>query len=156
MSRVITFNKDGYDPFIDVIKAYAIICVLVGHTFPYLDQTGYSLWYGMQVPLFVLVQVFHVFKKENQSFNCKKILWRIFIPFIILQTGLFLLLLLFSKNSFDALITQTAIGGGKWTGLLFPLGLLATCHYIAIDKKMVHNWQQNKTSHCLYCFMRGI
>ena len=81
MSKVITFNKDGYDPFIDVIKAYAIICVLVGHTFPYLDKTGYCLWCDMQVPLFALVQVFHVFKKENQSFNCKKILWRIFIPF---------------------------------------------------------------------------
>lgn len=30
-----------------------------------LFETGYSLWYGMQVPLFVLVQVFHAPKKES-------------------------------------------------------------------------------------------
>lgn len=111
MSKVIAFNKEGYDPFIDVIKAYAIICVLAGHTFSHLDQTGYGLWYGMQVPLFVLVQVFHAFKKEGQTFNFKKTMWRIFVPFIVLQTGLLLLLLLFSSKDCGTLIVQTAIGG---------------------------------------------
>lgn len=131
MSKVITFNKEGCDSFIDVIKAYAIICVLAGHTFSHLDQTGYGLWYGMQVPLFVLIQVFHAFKKDNQFFNSKKILWRIFIPFIILQMGLFLLLLLFSKISFDALITQTIIGGGMDLVLIslgFTCNLPLYCH----------------------------
>lgn len=119
MSKVIILNKKGYDPFIDFIKAYAIICVLAGHTFPYRDETGYGLWYGMQVPLFVLVQVFHVFKKENPSFNFKKTMWRVFVPFIILQLGLFLLLL-FHSNSLNFWIDQYIIGGGIGPGSYFP------------------------------------
>lgn len=85
MKKIITFNRSGYDPFIDFIKAYAIICVLMGHTFPYLDKTGYVLWYGMQVPLFVLVQTFHVFKKTYYKFDIKKCFQRILIPFFIIQ-----------------------------------------------------------------------
>lgn len=85
MYKVITFNKTGYDPFLDFIKAYAILCVLLGHTFPFLHETGYPLWYGMQVPLFVLIQVFHVFKKDTYKFNIKKIIQRILVPYLLVQ-----------------------------------------------------------------------
>lgn len=81
----IVFNKTGYDPFIDFIKAYAIICVLLGHTFPYTHETGYYLWYGMQVPLFILVQTFHVFKKDVYHLNLKKTISRILLPFLFVQ-----------------------------------------------------------------------
>jgi len=64
-AKTVSFNKTGYDPFIDFIKAYAILCVLIGHTLPFTDYWGYGLWAGMQVPLFVLVQVFHGFKKDT-------------------------------------------------------------------------------------------
>lgn len=149
MSRVITFKKEGYDPFIDVIKAYAIICVLVGHTFPYLEQTGYSLWIGMQVPLFVLVQVFHVFKKENQSFNCKKILWRIFIPFFVLQIVLFIFIQLFSDKSFSALISKFAIGGENGPGSYFPWVYLQ----LAIILPLIRRWftTGSKTRKAIAC-----
>jgi len=66
MTYCITFNTKGYDGFIDFIKAYAIICVLIGHTLiPYLHDIGYCIWAGMQVPLFILVQSFHGYKKER-------------------------------------------------------------------------------------------
>lgn len=81
----ITFRTSGYDAFIDFIKAYAILCVLIGHTFPFLHETGYPLWYGMQVPLFVLIQVFHVFRRENYSFNLKQMFQRIMLPYLIVQ-----------------------------------------------------------------------
>ena len=81
----ITLNKSGYEPFFDFIKAYAILCVLMGHTIPFLKETGYSLWYGMQVPLFVLIQSFHALKKENYSFSIKKISKRIIYPFLLIQ-----------------------------------------------------------------------
>ena len=45
--QTITFNKSGYDPFIDYIKAFAIICVLIGHTFPFPEYWGYRLFAGM-------------------------------------------------------------------------------------------------------------
>lgn len=85
MNHTVIFNKTGYEPFFDFIKAYAILCVLMGHTIPFLKETGYSLWYGMQVPLFVLVQVFHVLKKDSYSFSIKKILNRIVCPFLLIQ-----------------------------------------------------------------------
>ena len=119
MNYTITFNKSGYDPFIDFIKAYAILCVLMGHTFPYLKASGYSLWYGMQVPLFVLVQVFHVLKKESYSFSVKKMLKRIVCPFLLIQiipTGCEL----FSHVCTKDLIINWLIGGGYGPGAYYP------------------------------------
>lgn len=36
----IQFNQTGYDPFLDFIKAFAIVSVLIGHTFPFIDKVG--------------------------------------------------------------------------------------------------------------------
>lgn len=120
MERVVTFNKVGYDPFIDFIKAYVIICVLLGHTFPYLDETGYCLWYGMQVPLFVLVQVFHAFKKEQVSFNVRKLFVRILLPYIIVQSLLLSILLIREEINYKLLIDNMLIGGGNGPGSYYP------------------------------------
>lgn len=74
----ISFNTKGYDVFIDFIKAYAIMCVLFGHTFLWLDKVGYGVWAGMQVPLFILVQAFHWYKKDKPVINFVKILKRVY------------------------------------------------------------------------------
>ena len=108
----ITFNKSGYEPFFDFIKAYSILCVLMGHTIPFLNETGYSLWYGMQVPLFVLVQVFHVFKKDCFSFNTKLISKRIIIPFLIIQIIPICLTIFNSKIDNNLIINYISRGGG--------------------------------------------
>ena len=120
MERIVTFNKVGYDPFIDFIKAYAIICVLLGHTFLYLDETGYCLWYGMQVPLFVLVQVFHAFKKEKAPLSLRKIFARILLPYAIVQFLLLIVLLLESCSDYKSLIVNTLIEGGRGPGSYYP------------------------------------
>lgn len=86
MSHIISFNKKGYDPFIDFLKAYAILCVLFGHTFPHLNEIGYGMWAGMQVPIFILIQSFHSLKKELTKLNIIKVAKRIFIPFAITTT----------------------------------------------------------------------
>ena len=83
--RQIVFVKNGYDPFIDFIKAYAIICVLIGHTIPYSELWGYGLWAGMQVPLFILIQSFHFFKREANSVSIKKIFNRVLLPFLVVE-----------------------------------------------------------------------
>lgn len=90
----ITFNKEGYDDFIDFIKAYAIIAVLIGHTFPYLERVGYCAWLGMQVPFFILVQTFHCFKKAEIRTNFRKALLRVFVPFLILELLTFIIALI--------------------------------------------------------------
>ena len=87
--KTITFNKTGYDPFFDFIKAWAIICVIFGHTFPYLNQVGYSLWLGIQVPLFILIQVFHSYKNDTSKINLAKIFSRVFLPFVICEIIVF-------------------------------------------------------------------
>lgn len=56
----IVFQKKGHDTFIDFIKAYAILGVLVGHTLFFINRIpGYNLFFRIDVPLFLLIQVFH-------------------------------------------------------------------------------------------------
>lgn len=115
----IHFTKDGYDPFIDFIKAYAIICVLLGHTLPNLKSWGYPLWAGMQVPLFLLVQTFHCYKKKENKINIKKLITRILLPFIIAETLIFVCLL-FSGGDINSILHRFAIGGGLGPGSYYP------------------------------------
>ena len=115
----IEFNKTGYDPFIDFIKAFAILAVLAGHTSLHLRESGYALWYGMQVPLFVLVQTFHVLKKEDYRLDFKKLFLRIFLPFLAVQAVLICYGLLTSEDT-GAFLRYTIRGGGLGMGSYFP------------------------------------
>lgn len=83
-STVVTFNQQGRDLYIDFLKAFAILCVLFAHTIPCLDEVGYGLWAGMQVPLFLLIQVFHA-TKTSKPLKVSRIISRIFVPFVISQ-----------------------------------------------------------------------
>lgn len=109
--KVITFNTKGYDGFIDFIKAYAIICVLFGHTFLWLDKVAYGVWAGMQVPLFILIQSFHAYKRDKLNINIRKILQRVLLPFFIIEVITFGLSLLFMDYDCNELIHK-GIGGG--------------------------------------------
>ena len=127
----ITFNKNGHDDFIDFIKAYAIICVLFGHTFIFLDQVGYALWAGMQVPLFVLVQSFHFFKKEKPSINLVKILKRVILPFFIVEVLSFFVAYFAVGYSCNELIDKFIRGGGVWSWRLLSMDILSGCIIVA-------------------------
>ena len=133
MDKVITFNKEGYDPFIDFIKAYAIVCVLIGHTLVLHDYWGYGLWAGMQVPLFVLVQAFHGFKKETPSINLKKIFLRVVLPYIIIQAIPFIYLL--CKDPF--LIYSFLGGGGTGPGSYYPWVYIQIALLLPFVKKWI-------------------
>ena len=139
MERSISFNLKGYDPFLDFIKAYAIICVLIGHTFPFLDYLGYGLWAGMQVPLFVLIQVFHNFKKETISFNFSKLFWRVFCPFFLVQVLIYACMYVISQKDALSLLYEMAIDGGFGPGAYFPwvylqIALILCCLFKVINK----------------------
>ena len=82
MSRVVELNKTGYDPFITFMKGYAILCVLLAHAIPNPDATGYAIWGGMQVPLFLIIQTFHSFKRKPKL-NLGKILKRAILPLLL-------------------------------------------------------------------------
>lgn len=87
-AKALIFNKIGYDPFIDFLKAYSIICVVIAHILP-ADFNKYILfqvWGDMQVPMFVLIQVFHAYKKgASPKLNWSSLLKRIFLPFAVIQ-----------------------------------------------------------------------
>lgn len=107
----IELNKTGYEPFLDYLKAFAIICVLIGHTFPFLNLMGYPFWIGMQVPLFVLIQAFHVLKKPSSKLDFKKLFSRVLLPYMIVLIGIVFVYLLFGKLDNNQII-KGLIGGG--------------------------------------------
>lgn len=117
--KAITFNKIGYDPFLDFIKVWAIMCVLFGHTFPYLNQVGYSLWLGVQVPLFTLIQIFHAYKKDTPIISITKIFSRIFLPFIICEIVVFVIASCIVGGG-KSLIYQGLLSGGYGPGAYYP------------------------------------
>lgn len=140
MTTIINFNRTGYDPFIDFIKAYAIICVLIGHTLP-VTYMGYGLWAGMQVPLFILVQAFHFYKKEDTRLNIKKILKRVILPFIVIGFLEFFVICAFNDGySYNELIINWLLNGcGYGPGSYFPIiylqiALLLPCFRLVINK----------------------
>lgn len=120
----IQFNTKGHDDFIDFIKAYAILCVLFGHTFGMiLDKVAYGVWAGMQVPLFILIQSFHGLKKESVTFNFAKVFKRVLLPFFLVEVLTFVIALIIGNNEYKLLIMSGLIGGG--TGLvLITLGYI--------------------------------
>lgn len=135
MSRelLVQFNKKGYDPFIDFLKAYAILCVVFGHCFPTdcYQYILFQIWGDMQVPIFILIQVFHSYKKGVQPhFNFKSIFKRIILPFVVVQFGLVLLFCLFSskglRNILINCIVMGGIGPGSYFGYIFSL----LCYYL--------------------------
>lgn len=88
----ISFNKTGYDPFIDFIKAYCILVVIFCHGFPYLNEIGYAIW-GVQIPLFFLIQIFHCYKREMKPLNWRMIWRRIVLPFVVIEAIVFSVML---------------------------------------------------------------
>ena len=117
----IKFQTTGHDEFIDFIKSYAILCVILGHTFPLLDKIGYGIWAGMQVPLFILIQTFHYLKKERSfKINISKILGRVVVPFIIAEILTFIVALLVKKENASILIQEFIQRGGYGPGSYYP------------------------------------
>ena len=148
-NNTISFNKEGYDPFIDFIKAYAIICVLIGHTVPFMEYAGYGLWAGMQVPLFILIQVFHFYKKDNPKLSIKKIFQRIILPFLIFGIFTFVIVVLFEEKKDVKLLIIKWLqnGGGYGPGSYYPIIYLQ----IALLLPLFHGLFQKLSKISLFC-----
>lgn len=120
--QVVSFNKKGYDSFIDFLKAYSILLVVCGHALPveFYDYTLFWVWGGMQVPLFVLIQVFHAYKKGvKPKLNWSSLLTRIIVPFVAIQAVI--------------IVYKALIGGGMlWTSFLTSGGFGPGSYYIWI------------------------
>lgn len=140
----ITFNTKGHDPFIDFLKAYCILVVIFCHGFPYLNTIGYPIW-GVQIPLFFLIQVFHCYKRESRDINWRNIVKRVVIPFVTVEV--FILAMLILKNSFveiNRLIYTGIIGGGYGPGAYYPwiyLQMVVLIPFVRPICEKLNNWQ---------------
>ncbi len=79
----IQLAKDGYDPFIDFMKGFCILSVVLVHAIPHIPGGVYTI--GQCVPLFLLIQVYHYYKNgmENaKPFNIQKVWKRILRLFL--------------------------------------------------------------------------
>jgi len=114
--QTITFNKTGYDAFIDFLKAYSIICVVIAHILPpeFYKYILFHVWGDMQVPMFVLIQVFHAYKKGvTPKLNWSSLLKRIILPFVIIQA---VIIVLKKLTGGCILFTSFIISGGYGPG----------------------------------------
>ena len=127
MEKVISLSKTSYDPFIDYLKAYSILCVVLSHALPVKlwDYTMIMIWGNMQVPMFVLIQTFHAYKKGlKPQVSTRNLCKRIICPFILIQ--LFILLCCFGIHVISGTfpirneLIQTLLGGGKGPGSYYP------------------------------------
>ena len=92
--------RTGYDPFIDFLKGYCIVLVILNHCIPtnVRMQIGFPLWGSPAVPIFLILQVFHFYKRD---FDFRKLdfgkMWkRVAKPFLIVE----LIILFFWQLSF--------------------------------------------------------
>lgn len=91
----IEFNRNGYDPSIDYIKGLCILFVVWTHCFvrEELSMILFPFWGDTAVPIFLIIQVFHCYKKEQISHlpSISKLWKRILMPYLILLVVTFFL-----------------------------------------------------------------
>lgn len=90
----IEFNKINYDPQIDYIKGLCILFVIWTHCISRgeLGNLLFPFWGDTAVPIFLIIQVFHYYKKDVslRMPNVIKLWKRILQPFIIMIALMFL------------------------------------------------------------------
>ena len=111
----IPIKKDGYDPFIDYLKGMSILFVVLTHCLVGKEYILFSLWGTQAVPLFLLIQVFHAYKKGvdniTLSYNLRKLFQRILKPFILLLAIEIILLAVYKQDWISVLKTAVLYGG---------------------------------------------
>lgn len=84
----IEFQKTGHDPQIDYIKGLCILFVILTHCMyrEELSSILFPYWGDTAVPIFLLIQVFHYYKRGNdiRMPKLKKLWRRIIMPYILL------------------------------------------------------------------------
>lgn len=133
---LVRFNTKGYDDFIDFIKAYAIICVILSHTLIWHKEMGSAIWLDMQVPLFVLVQAFHFYKKDNSTFVLSRVLKRVLVPFLLVEIITFALALM-GGAVFREILLDGVFAGGYGPGSYYPWIYLQVAFLLPLFSRLV-------------------
>ena len=124
----IHLKREGHDPFIDFLKGICIFFVILNHCLPseITAKTLFCLWGSTAVPLFLIIQVFHAYKKgiEKTNINYKKIGNRIIKPFLLTESiiiGLhFTKHVIYGDTTTSQFIETTILWGGIGPGCYYP------------------------------------
>lgn len=145
MGTAIVFNKTGYDPFVTFLKGYAILCVVLAHSVPNIENTGYEFWGSLQVPLFLLIQTFHIFKRDTAKLSFKKLWSRIIFPFLILQVSIWFLKLSVVDFDLQLIDNQAFIeGGGRGPGSYYFWVYLQFAILLPLLLPIVKRWPKRR------------
>lgn len=124
----LVLKRDGYDPFIDYLKGICIIFVIINHCMPenIMANTGFFFWGVSAVPIFLIIQVFHAYKKgvENTKLNYNKLWKRIIWPFIVAEFVILISFIIRDQHfTFNDIINDTLSmikSGGYGPGAYYP------------------------------------
>lgn len=144
----IKLNRGGYSENIDALKGFAILFVLLNHSTPlYLKNLiAFDLWGGMGVPLFLLIQVFHYYKRgldKTPAIKPLKVFQRVVVPFLTAETAIILLKWMMGEpfsESFMGCLYNWGYGSGEyyvWIYLQLVLLLPLTTYIL---KKINDRW----------------
>lgn len=127
MKRIITFKANGYDPFVDYLKGVCILWVVLTHAFnsEIHDYSLFCLWGDLAVPIFLLIQCIHIYKKDSMPplIKWRKIWNRILKPFIYIELIIFVVGLLayyVSRKPIIDFIYNFLCQGGIGRGSYYP------------------------------------
>ena len=122
---LMTFNTSGYDSSIDFVKGICILLVVWTHCFgdKIINWTFFDLWGYPAVPIFLLIQIFHAYKKGLdcvKKVSVKKLWDRIIKPFAILMATILAIKLAFSSESSINILKTAVKQGGFGPGSYYP------------------------------------
>lgn len=124
MKRYRLYGQSGQrDQFIDFLKGTAIIGVVWLHCMPLQDKMLAPLWCGMSVTMFLLIQVFHAYrKKANISTfpNMRKLFSRILVPMLVFTSILAFIQWHFGVVRHAGNFYKTITDGGYGPGSYYP------------------------------------
>lgn len=102
MTYNVKFQIANYDPFIDFLKGVCIVLVLINHCLSGAQEAHslFQVWGRTAVPIFFIIQVFHVYKNgfDFRIPNVRKLWKRIVWPFFAMQLLTAILVLTISQG----------------------------------------------------------
>ncbi|MBR1545981.1 MAG: acyltransferase family protein [Prevotella sp.] len=121
----IEFSKIGRDLSLDFVKGICILLVLIHHTttLQFHQDSFFYIWGYPAVPLFLLIQVFHSYKRgfEKQRWNVLRIWKRAVWPFVLVELVIFVYMMLaHPMASWRSILTYLVYWGGGGPGSYYP------------------------------------
>lgn len=117
MYSKIEFLRSGYENKIDYLKGISIIFVILTHSLPFQDEILFPIWGGQAVPILLIIQALHYFRKGIiWNVRLEKLWKRIIFPFLIQNMIVVLVLALFSRLSLEDILSNMIYCGGNGPG----------------------------------------